>query len=381
MSSTQRSESYILLNIAYGNGPYLRMTECAMRMNDLWEKQGKKRRRIIVPLLYGDRQRRIMEEELGRQWKQHPQELLLDEELGHLLSSLLYAHETYAGALRRWLMNIDRVEEKVHAYLQHTYGSAIDCELLRAPRLRYGTIAPSYVVSFALTTEILERAGDIPDIAIDDALLQKAAERIRRVEENHRLYLLSTPGTWTGDVRRKSFFPRESLTPPTIHQPRPQKEKLEKGIYITITGIPGLERLYRDARRLGLRIYTNDSDAVPGSTRLPPTALGNPAIRLHIARAGWSSIWLSLLTDTPFVATPWDPQDDPEIYFNNLCIEKLGIGTIYEGQPLNVLLGQCDMQRQHMAELRASLLQRFGTLDGVTVAAQRIVDDMAAKNV
>lgn len=381
MSSTSRSESAILLNIAYGNGPYLRMTECALRMNDLWEQRGEQRRRVIVPLLYGNRQRRIMEEELEHQWKQHLQELLLDEELGALLSPLLYARETYAETLRRWLAEVDRTEERVRAYLRRTYGSAIVCELLRAPRLRSGITAPSYLVSFALTTEILERARGIPDIAIDDALLQNTAERMRRIEEGHFLYLLSVPGTWTGNVDRKPFFPRECLIPPTIQPQTPWREKLDEGIYVTVTGIPGLEKLYRDARRLGLRIYASDSDTVPGSTRLPPTALGNPAIRLHIARAGWSSIWLSLLTETPFVATPWDASDDPEIYFNNRCVERLGIGTVGDGQPLDILLKKCDEQRQNMAELRASLLRRFGTIDGITVAAQRIVDDMAAKNI
>ncbi len=367
---------YIVLNISYGNGPYLRMTELAITLNDILERRGAERRHIVVPLLYGNRQRHIMEEELGPLLREHPHEVHLDEEFGRLLSPLLYERETYGAYLERWLQLVDSTERTVATYLRRTYGASVDIELHRAPRLRLGTGAPSYLVSFASTAEILERVQCAREIHINHTLLQQCSERMRVVEEHSRIHFLSTPGTFTWDQSRTPFLQNEVRTPPTIHTPNPLTSPLEEGIYVTITGIPGLERLYESTKNIGLHIYTNDACFIPGSKHLPPACLGHPAIRLHIARAGWSSVWLSLLTDTPFVALPFDADDDPEIFFNNLCIEKLGIGTVYNGQSLDTLLIHAAEQRKNMALERENLLKRFRTIDGINVVAERIASDV-----
>lgn len=365
----------IILNISYGNGPYLRMTELAFALNDVLEERGQERRQIIVPLLYGARQRRIMEEELGPLTQHHPNDILLDQDYGRLLSPLLYAHETYGAYLERWLQSVDTVERSIATYLRTTYGTSIDLALHRAPRLRLGTGAPAYLVSFASTAEILLRAQQEKDIPIDATLLQRCSMKLQRVEEISRLHFLSTPGTFTWNQERTSFLPHEVATPPTMRPHRPPTDAIDEGVYVTVTGIPGLERLYESARSMGLRIYTNDPSTITGSTHLPPAYIGHPSIRLHIARAGWSSVWLSLLTSTPFLAVPFDPDDDPEIYFNNLCVEKLGIGTVFRGQPLETLLLSAAQERKNMARERENLLKKFQTLDGLHFVAQRIADD------
>lgn len=366
---------YIVINISYGNGPYLRMTELAIALNNILERNGQERRQIIVPLLYGSRQSRIMEEELGPLMTQHANDVRLDEDLGNLFSPLLYAHETYGTYLERWLQKIDNTEKEIATYLRKTYGTSIDIELNRAPRVLLGTGATSYLVSFASTAEILERAQRTREIPIDTDLLQRCSKKMRAIEESSRIHFLSTPGTFTWDQSRHAFLRNEVATPPTIRPPHPPTGTLEEGIYVTITGIPGLERLYESAQRIGLHIYTNDPLQIPGSKHLSPAFIGHSSIRLHIARAGWSSIWLSLLTETPFVALPFDPDDDPEIFFNNLCIEKLGIGTVYNGQSLDSLLITAAELQKNMDRERKNLLKRFQTLDGLNAVAQWIADD------
>lgn len=365
----------IVLNISYGNGPYLRMTELAFALNDIFEHRGEERRQIVVPLLYGNRQRRIMEEELGPLMQQHPKDVFLDKEFGDLLAPLFYAHETYGTYLARWLQNVDRIEKDIATYLRTTYGTSIDLELHRAPRMLLGTGAKSYLISFASTAEILEKAQRVGKIPTDATLLQQCSARMRLIEENARIHFLSTPGTFTWDRNRTPYLSNEVATPPTIHPPHSPTGALEEGIYVTITGIPGLERLYESARNMNLHIYTNDPSSITGSTHLPPAYIGHPSIRLHIARAGWSSVWLSLLTSTPFLAVPFDPDDDPEIYFNNLCIEKLGIGTVFRGQSLETLLLSAAQERKNMAQERENLLKKFQTLNGLSVTAQWIADD------
>jgi len=154
---------------------------------------------------------------------------------------------------------------------------------------------------------------------------------------------------------------------------------IEKGIFVTITGIPGLERLYAEAQALGIKLYSNDTKAVPGSIRALPHIIPNKNIVFQFARSGWSSVWLSMLVGTPLVMPDFDPKDDPEIYFNNLAVEKLGIGLIYHGESLMELFQKAKKVREKQAQVQAGILAKWGTLDGTAYCAKLFVDDFLKK--
>ena len=363
--------SFILTSFAYGTGPYLRTTEWALAVAEILEKQGKPKHRVIVPLVYDDKQKIILEEALGARME----DVILDKTYGALLAPLFYGKESYAAYLERWIDLVDTQSMLIREHLQKTYGDAIAIELHRSPRLKIG-IAPAFALTFGWQTDILMQAKGNPEIEISEALLDQAISKFQSIEQSFQNCFLTDPGTFSYNDQSQIINRKSQIVPPTIPSPLPTTSPMEKGIYVTVTGIPGLERLFTDAKTLGMTIYSNDPGALPEAKKALPNIIGNPAIKLHFARSGWSSVWLSLLTDTPFVAAPWDPKDDPEIYFNNRCIEALGIGTVYRGQFLEELLNNGQKQESTMKTLRAELKKKYGTLDGTSVAARAVVQSL-----
>lgn len=379
----------IITNFAYGTGPYLRTTELALAVNRELEAAGAQRLGIIVPWVYGEKQKRIMLEEFGGDVRTHSGEILLDRRLGEFLGRVFYTGErAYEAALRRWVEDEGSISREAREYLKgeldledlaggrrKVRGGEIVMELARSPRIAYG-VAPVYSVTFGHISEILEHVlEESPDaIAVDRDLIKKAIPLARSIESGAVFHGLAEPGTFSYLESRKPRYPTEISIPPTITPPKPNNEPIEDGIYVTITGIPGLERLYGEAGELGLKLYSNDPKAVPGSERLLPHVIPNPKIKLQFARSGWGSAWLSMLSGTPFVAPAFDPLDDPEIYFNNLCLERLGLGIIYRGQPLREILDAAERLRPGIEARKAELLNRFGTLDGNACAARRIAE-------
>ena len=382
-------EHYLVTNFAYGTGPYLRTTDLAIAVNNELERNSRPRLHVIIPWVYGEKQKRVMLEEFSAHEAAHPGELLLDAELGAILKSIFYGDSTYEDALRTWIASVREASQKAHAHLTGTFtvetlggekrevdGKGILFELNRSPRLRYD-VAPSYFTSFAYIAEILEASQKEPagKIAVEPALLQAGIEAANWVEKNHVHHYISYPGTFSYSPNYRSRYDGEVLVPPIGPVSKPNNDSIKPGIYVTITGIPGLERLYEDARRLGIKLYSNDTASVSGSVRALPHVIPNRNILFQFARSGWSSVWLSMIVGTPLVVPDFDPKDDPEIYFNNRAVEALGIAVVYRGEPLKKILEQRERVRKASAQLVTSINERWGTLDGTGYVAKRIVED------
>ncbi len=383
------NEKYIVTNFAYGTGPYLRTTELAIAFNDELERRGHARMPIIVPWVYGEKQKRVMREEFGAHIDKYPNELLLDAALGALLKSVFYTgHTRYEETLRTWLRDARAVGQKAHGHLsgafevetfsghtQKVEGKNIVLELNRSPRIRYD-VAPSYSTTFGYVADILEKSLSLPlgTLAVDRDLLRQGVALADSIEGKQDMHLMAYPATFSWD--RESYVPRyegEILVPPITNLPSAHATPMDEGIFVTITGIEGLERLYAEARELGLKLYSNDIDAVEGAVQALPHVISNPAIKLQFARAGWGSIWLSMFCGTPLVVPAFDPTDDPEIYFNNRAIEGLGIGIVYRGHPLADILTKGDALRMASKSLCTHIEKRWGTLDGNSVVARQCV--------
>ncbi len=429
--SSFSSNHFIVTNFAYGTGPYLRTTDLAIAFNDELEIAGYKRMGIIVPWVYGEKQKRVMLEEFSEHEKKYPGEIMLDKKLGELLCSIFYADSTYEEALSAWVKNYREVS--LHAYQHLSFdvevetfggekriidGTKIAVELSRSPRLRYN-VAPSYVTSFANVADILERAQAIPEIAVDHELLKQGVKAAEWVERNQKMRCVAWPATFgylcpnfsdschsresgNPDYNKEKFGfsrPKSGMTemigdmscvdkgryydeifvPPIAPPPQPNNAEIEKGIFVTITGIPGLERLYQDAKRLGLKLYSNDTDAVPESIYMSPHVIPNKNIICQFARAGWSSIWISMISGTPLVVPDFDSHDDPEIYFNNRSVEELGLGIVYRGQPFEKILEQVPRIKKSSENVKKQILDKWGTIDGNRHCAKMFVDDFLKK--
>lgn len=384
------SRPSIITNFAYGTGPYLRTTDLAIAFNDELADAGRQRHDIIVPWVYGEKQRRVMLQEFSGHEKKYPGEILLDKTLGEILHGVFYADSTYEEALAKWTDTYQDASEQAARHLTgrfecETFGgkrvmedsSDIAVELGRSPRIRYDA-APAYFTSFAYVGEILERAQGIKEIAVDRELLKKGVDAANWVEAEQTMRAIAYPATFAYLGERTPRYGDEMLVPPIAPPPKPNQEPIDPGIFVTITGIPGLERLYGDARRLGLKLYSNEPDTVPGSNAALPHIIPNQNIVCQFARAGWSSIWISMISGTPLVVPDFDPRDDPEIYFNNKSVEKLGLGIIYRGQPLEEILKEVPRIKIAYENMKNDILARWGTLDGNRYCAQKFTEHFLA---
>jgi len=384
-------KEYIITNFAYGTGPYLMTADLAIAFNNELEKQGQERLGIIIPWVYGEKQKKIMLEEFSEHEKKYPGEILLDAKLGEILKSIFYGNNTYEEALNKWVKSFDGACQKANRYLSGVLetkalfgnkteinGKNIVVELHRSPRILYN-VAPSYFSSFAYIAEILEQALGRKEIAINKDLLLKGVEIANRVEQNQKLHCIAYPATFSYDKDYQPRYATEILVPPITRLPQLNSDLIDPGIFVTITGIFGLEQLYAEVKYLGIRLYSNDAKAVAGSIQASPHIISNQNILFQFARSGWSSVWLSMLSETPLIIPEFNPQDDPEIYFNNRAIEESGIGIIYRGQSLKNILQKAEDIKRTDANFKDEILNRWGILDGNRYCARLFVKDFLGR--
>jgi len=379
--------SYLVTNFAYGNGPYLRTTELAIAFNDELENGGQRRLGIIIPWVYGEKQKRIMLEEFGDRIRQHPEEFFLDVNLGNILKNIFYGSKgTYEESLRIWVDNFQKASDAARAHLSGKFvaetffgdrteidGKDIVLEINRSPRVTYG-VASSLFTSFAYLTEIFEKAIDVKEISIDPSLLNKAIGVARRIERSQYARFIAYPATFSYSEYYQPCYFQEILTPPIMSFPKGERLNAEKGVFVTVSGIPGLEKLYGEAGKLGLKLYSNDPQAISGSEKAHPNIMASGNILFHFARSGWGSVWSSMFLGTPLLIPEFDSSDDPEIYFNNLAIEKMGVGLIYRGQSLAQLLRAAERMKINNQKIKEKILSQFGTLDGNQYCGQKFVE-------
>ncbi len=381
-------KKYIILNFTHGNGPFLRTMELALAINNLFEKRGLKRFGIIVPWVYKTRQKTILQENFKKNIKKHPGEILLDERLGECLGSVFYGEKTYEESLKSLLKNHESINNKIKSYLsgglitEDFSGNKvlidknnIAMEINRCPVVSFG-MTPSYYTSFAFMSEIFERSLGESAINIDKEILKKLIPYYSELERKQTICFIAEPATFTYLGERPKRYDKEIYTPPSTNQSLNHRYFfVRSGAYVTVTGITGInKRLFKELNNVGLKVYTNKPGSVQFSKKARPTIVFHKNILLHFARVGWGSAWLSQLTGTPLVALPYDPKDDPEVYFNNICIEKIGLGKVYTGQPIEELLKFRDDYRERVKSINNKLLDKYGTLNGVEYTAEKIVD-------
>jgi hypothetical protein len=380
-------KKYIILNFLHGNSPYLRTAELALAVNDMLEEKGFERFGIIVPWVYKIRQREIMRQNFRRVIKKHPNELLLDENLGGLLEPIFYNGENYEEWLRNFLANHKTAEEKIRAYLsdgitaKNFFGietkvekNNIEMEINRCPIVDFG-IRPSYYTSFAYYSDILSRSLKEDAIAVSDELIRKGIEHYESIEKKQALHFIADPATFSylNEMPRK--YDTETYTPPNSSQSLqyPFYRYARKGVYVTVTGIYGMEHLFEELHNTGFNIYTHKPGRIPFSIRATPSIMSRRNIKLHFARVGWGSAWLSFFSKTPLIAMPYHTADEPEVFFNNICVEKLGIGKVFRGEHINELLKFGEEYQKNIAGIGKKLMDKYGTLEGVEYTARRIV--------
>jgi hypothetical protein len=382
------SKKYIILNFLHGNSPYLRTTELAIAVNDLLEEKGMERMSIIVPWAYKLRQQKIMKRNFKNVIKKHPDEILLDENLGMLLKDVFYDGHNYNDWLEFFLKNNKSTENKIQEYFSNGLTaqnfkdkkvsidkSQIEMEVSRCPIIDF-KIKPSYYTSFAYYSDILKHSKSADAIKVEDNLLDEGAKYYHKIEADKTMRFIAEPATFSYMGNKSPTHKSEILTPPNTNQRlrNPFLKFIRRGVYVTVTGVYGLNHLFDEMHKMRLNVYTHKTGFMPFSKKASIDVISHKNVLMHFARVGWGSAWLSFNTETPLIALPYDSNDEPEVYFNNLSIEKLGIGKIYNGEHLDELLEFTDSYKKTVKSIKNDLLKKYGTLNGVEYTAKKIVD-------
>jgi len=382
---------YISTTFAHGNGPFLRIVDLGLAINQELELRNREKMNIIVPLVYGDRQKRIMKEDFEDVIRKNPDLILFDELHGQILNELFFKTGHYQENLEFLLKNQPKLEEMLRNHLSSSIKVSnfagdekkvkrgdIAFEISHNPRVATG-YENSFYTSIAYFSELLDRTIQ-EDLGFDPSLLSVVSGIARDIEADRNLHFLPEPFTFSYDRSRKKG--NEIFTPPFIHTPNRNNEDIPEGMYVTVTGIDGLKSLFDKVSEFGMKLYASpfEKNIENADKSHGPGIISNPNIKYQFGRTGWSTVWLSHLTETPLITPAYTEGDDPEIFFNEKSVVKLGLASIFRGDPNEALIG-ADSLNKSIFDVNFKLLNHYKTFDGIDYTARVIVDFIEGKDI
>src|SRR3989344_8680940 len=386
----------LITNFNHGNGPYIKTITLCIAVNEELKKRGHSPLPIIVPHIYGDLQKKILSEEFADILKDNPEALLLDDFSGELLESLLFKTGHYQRNLELLLENQPKQEVRLRDYLQGTLtvktlsgkeikipGEGIQFEIANNPKFATG-YRKSFMTTEGFFSQVLYETAEESALGFDPKVLQEVRYKIaNKIEEDKSLHLMSEPSIFSYNISRKRWR-NEIFTPPFTHLPEKNSEDVEEGMYVMISGIAGLRPLFDQARDFGMKLYCPSSvkDLNGADNTRHPSFVTNPNIRYQFARTGWSTVWWSHMSETPLITLPYQHGDDPEIFFNEKTVTRLGIATLYDPGKDNPkeVLERADLLSPHIKGVNERLLSVYGTIDGINYMAKVIAASLEGKS-
>lgn len=379
---------YVLCDIAYGNGPYLQMAYLVVELRKHLLKKGIDLR-LIMPGLYGERQKNILKEELEKEIEKDPEFLLIDKKYGKLLSVLEYRHESYEQYMKRYISKYDHIFGKIKEHFKGAvsardmsgkrhiiHESEILFEISNLPRCQ-PLLKDSYYIGITLTSKILSEAKK--HCSWINPKLLDSMERI--MKSNESLFskrIILKPGTFPKEEYEDVMF--SPFIEPRL---KPNNENIEKGIFITVSGIDGMKRLFKGIEKFGLKIYiATFSKLKIKAEKKDPKILSNKNILYHFARNGWASVKRSIYTETPLIMPKYENWDDPEIFFNERRILQEGWGIVFDSEedPETILknAGKCI---QNYKKFKSKIRKEFNMINGPRYCAEIIIKDLEKRSI
>ena len=404
-SSVQDEDSpIILVNPAHGNEPYILGTAIAKGVSDRLAEQGLGQAKIVVPLMYGERQKRILIEENP----DHAGIIHYDEEFGSLLRDITFQNGDFSDHLRQIQTHYDDVE----ALLRNRFafnGKDFNARSLSSnetqsfsPKNIVATIdtaarvvveAPQRYFAFPiLLTELLKETQK-EGLGFSDSDLQRVIDRMLRVEAGYSQVFIPKVNPlsykYSDDLSKQPGFVAgrsRIYTPPMKRDLEKTHGKIqEPGIYVMFSGTgsntEASKSLVEAATESGLRVYTPPWVDVEGATSVSPDVLTDENIVAVMGRAGWGTGWQVQNLSLPWLVTPYEKGDDPEIYFNNKTIEALKIGKVLTGsdmtpQKLTEIINTFSVGTQ---ALNRRIKDEYGTLNGIDYISDAIAADFLSR--
>ena len=402
-TQAQREDApVILVNPAHGNEPYILGTAIAKGVSDRLAQQGLGRAKIVVPLLYGDRQKRILMEE-------NPDATGLihyDEEFGDILRDVTFQNGDFSQHLTQIITHYDDVQRMLKQRF------SIDAQDFTARNLgsnelqtfsprnvvaaidtasRVVVEAPQRYFAFPLLISELLRETQKADLGFDDADMAALIEKMLKVESGYSQVFIPKINPlsyrYSEDLSQQptEVDGRSRVYTPAMKREyeRTEGKVSEPGIYIMYSGTGSIaettHKLIESASEAGLKVYTNKE--TEGASTVSPDVLTDENILAVLGRAGWGTGWQVQNLALPWFVAPYEIGDDPEIYFNNKTVEALKMGKV---------LTDADMTQTRLREViknfsvgmqgvNQRIKDEFGTLNGIDFMADAIADDFLSK--
>ena len=383
-SFDRQGEKIIIVNPCHGNEPYILATDVALSINKLLESEGKPKAKIVVPLIYGQRQEAILKENFSG----HTDEIFLDERLGQFYKEVLFQNGKFDEHLATMVVNQSRVQDLVMDYMSRNFvaislatgeitdfnGRDVVMDINAGSR--FITHQDSYFVFPALLSELLEETAKsgLPFNHDHLEVVQKAA---RERESTYRAKFLPHIHTFS---YQDEDYPKEgkSFTPPLKHPTTHPPGIEEEGVYVMASGTGSeVDNVTTNAKDLGLTVYRSPFINLDYGKAALPDVIYHPNIVAVFGRMGWGTGWITQQAEKPFIVVPYTAPDDPEIYFNIKTLREKKLGVVYEGQ--KDIVKQALTLVGDIKAINQQIESTYGTRDGIDYVARRIVDDFHQK--
>lgn len=394
----------LVLNPGHGNEPYILATAIGREVSNKFASAGLEQPILVMPLLYGDRQRNILLEE-------NPNDtslLYYDEEFGKILKDVVFG----AGDFRQHLTQVNTHYDEVEKMLNDRYHK--DAQEITAHSLatqesielspkniigvigtgnRVGIKIPHRYFAFPeLLSRVLNESMQHPELGFSESEMKELATRMMKVEAEYsqvfvpRINPFSYQNASNLDSQPKEINGRLRMYTPAMKADMPKTEgKVEPGVYIMVSGtgsaLEANKSLIEAAHDVGIKAYSPQWENIKGTEKMPPSVMGDSNILAIMGRSGWGTGWQAMQLEKPWLVAPYQEGDDPEIYFNNKTIEALRLGKVIgsEGIKGDELTRMAQEISPGLNSLNKTIKHKFRTTNGIDYIANSIFRDLVLK--
>lgn len=394
----------LVLNPGHGNEPYILATAIGRDISKKFASAGMEQPILVMPLLYGDRQRKILLEE-------NPDDaslLYYDEQFGNILKDIMFG----AGDFKQHLTQVNTHYDEVEKMLNNRFRVDAQSITARSVATQESTeLSPKNIIGVIETgnrvpikvphryfafpevlSRVLHESMQHPELGFSESDMKKLAERMMKTEAAYSQVFVPWVSTFSYqnasslDSQPQSIDGRSRIYTPAMKTDIPKTEgEVDPGVYIMFSGtgsaVEANRSLIEAAHEAGIKAYTPPWETIEGTEKMPPSVMADKNILAIMGRSGWGTGWQAMQLEKPWFASPYQEGDDPEIYFNNKTIDALKLGRVIgsEGITGDELKRSAQEISPGLSGLNDTIRQKFGTTNGIDYIADQIFQDLVIR--
>jgi hypothetical protein len=394
----------LVLNPGHGNEPYILATAIGREVSKKFVASGMEQPILVTPLLYGDRQKRILLEE-----NPNDAELIhYDERCGEIIGNIMFG----AGDFKTHLAQVNTHYDEVEKMLNNRFRAdaedfavrslATNEEVTLSPKNIIGVIeagnrvgikVPHRYFAFPeLLTRVLHESMQHPELGFSESDMKQLAARMMKIEAAYSQVFVPWVSTFSYqhagnlDEQPESIDGRSRIYTPPMKADIPVTHgEVDPGVYIMFSGtgsaVDANTALIKAAHEAGIKAYSPPWESIEGTEKMPPSIMADENIQAIWGRSGWGTGWQVLQLTRPWLVAPYQQSDDPEIYFNNKTIEALKLGKVIDSEGISSreLTQLAQELSPGLSSLKEATRRKFGTTDGIDYIADHIFRDLMQK--